>query len=66
MNDVKIHIKAKKVVINEQGCVKLDAESIQLVSQLATESGKSVKYVASEIIKQAIKNNLVVLDKEEE
>ena len=65
MKDVKIHIKAKKVVINEQGCVKLDAESMRLISKIATESGKSVKYVASEIIKQAIKNDLVVLDKEE-
>lgn len=38
---------------------------MKLVSKIATESGKSVKYVASEIIKQAIKNDLVVLDKEE-
>lgn len=66
MDDMKIHIKAKKVVINDQGCIKLDTESMKLITKIAAESGESIKHVASEIIKQAIKNNLVVLDKEEE
>lgn len=64
MSAIKIHIK--KVVINEQGCVRLDAEATKLLAEVATKSGKSVKYVASEIIKQAIQNNLIEFDEEEE
>lgn len=61
MSDIKIHIKTKKVVINEQGCIKLDAEAAKLLADVATKSGKDVKYVASEIIKQAVQNNLIEL-----
>lgn len=64
MSDVKIHIKEKKATLNEQGCVKLDKEARGMISALMTQTGHDAKYLASEIIKQAISKNLVVFDKE--
>ena len=66
MSNIKIHIKSKKVIINEQGCIKLDKEAAKLLSEVAYKSGKSVRQIASEIIKQSIKQDMIVLDKEEE
>lgn len=66
MTDVKIHIKAKKAALNEQGCIKLDKEARGMVAVLMTQTGHDAKYIVSEIIKQAINNNLIVFDKEEE
>lgn len=66
MGEIKIHIKAKKAAINDQGCVKLDKEAKAMVMVMMAQTGHDAKYIVSEIVKQAISNNLIVFDKEEE
>ena len=66
MESIKIHIKPKRAAINEQGCVKLDKESKAMVMVMMAQTGHDAKYIVSEIIKQAISNDLIVFDKSEE
>lgn len=61
----KIHIPAKKAVPNEQGVIKLSREAMEALVEVVNESGRSMKTVASAIILQAIKNDLIVFDREE-
>lgn len=65
MGEIKIHIKPKPPAINEQGCVKLDKEAKAMVMVMMAQTGHDAKYLVSEIVKQAIGNNLIVFDKEE-
>lgn len=66
MNDGKIHIKAKRVVPNEQGVIKITAEAYGLLAEVVNETGMSIRTVASLIITQAVTENLIVYDREEE
>ena len=61
----KIHIPAKKAVPNEQGVIKLSREAMEALVEVVNESGRSMRTVASAIILQAIKNDLIVFDREE-
>lgn len=66
MSDGKIHIKARRITRNEQGGIKLTPEAYAALAEVANESGKSIRQVASEIILQAIEEDLIVYDREEE
>ena len=66
MGEIKIHIKPKASAVNEQGVVKLDKEARAMVMVMMAQTGHSARYIVSEIVKQAIANNLIVFDKEEE
>ncbi|OUO76945.1 hypothetical protein B5F53_15320 [Blautia sp. An249] len=65
MKDNKIHIPGKKVTVNEQGTIKLTKEASEALAEVVNESTMSIKQVASLIIVQAIKNDLIVFDREE-
>lgn len=66
MKDKKIHIWAKAVKPNSQGVIKLRPEAHELLCEVVNETGRSMRDVASEIITQAIQNELIVYDREEE
>lgn len=66
MSDKKIHIWAKKVKPNSQGVIKLSPKAHELLVDVVNESGRSMRDVASQIIIQAIENELIVYDREEE
>lgn len=66
MESKKIHIPAKKVTANEQGCIKLTKEAMGALVELVNETNLSLRSVASEIILQAINNDLISFDREEE
>lgn len=61
----KIHIPAKKLIPNEQGVIKITPEAYEVLSEVVSETGLSVRQVASIIIVEAVKNNLIVYDREE-
>ncbi len=61
----KIHIPAKKIIPNEQGVIKVTREAYEALSEVVNETGLSVRQVASIIIVEAVKNNLIVYDREE-
>lgn len=61
----KIHIPAKKLIPNEQGVIKVTREAYEALSEVVNETGLSVRQVASIIIVEAVKNNLIVYDREE-
>lgn len=60
----KIHIQAKKIEPNKQGCIKITQEAFALLAAVVNESGMPLKSVASDIIVQAIKNDLIVYDRD--
>lgn len=62
--DGKIHIPAKRVIPNEQGVIKLTQEAMEALAEVVNESGRSMKEIASEIIHQAIRDDLIVYDRE--
>ena len=66
MADKKIHIPARKVEPNRQGVIRITPEAYSLLAEVVNESGRNVRAVASMIIIQAIKNDLIVYDREEE
>ena len=66
MGDGKIHIWAKRITLNEQGTIKLKPEAYSALAEVASESGKSIRSVASEIILQSIEEELIVYDREDE
>ena len=61
----KIHIPAKKLVPNGQGVIKITPEAYEALSEVVNETGMSVRQVASIIIVDAVKNNLIVYDRED-
>ena len=65
MSDNKIHIPAKRIAPNEQGVIKITPEAYKALIEVVNESGKSLKAVASEIIFQAINNDMIVYDRED-
>lgn len=65
MKDKKIHIPAKKIVANEQCVIKLTREAMDALVSVTNETNLSMRAVASEIILQAINNELISLDREE-
>lgn len=66
MGDGKIHIRAKRITLNEQGTIKLKPETYSALAEVANESGKSIRSVASEIILQSIEKEPIVYDREDE
>lgn len=60
MNKIKLGCKVKNLALNEQGCVKLDGEARGIVMALMAQTGNDAKYIVSEIVKQAISNDLIV------
>lgn len=62
----KIHIPSKKLKPNGQGVLKITPEAMELLVEVTNESCSSMREVASLIIVQAVKNNLIVFDREEE
>lgn len=65
MKDGKIHIPGKKITVNEQGTIKLTKEASEALAEVVNESTMSIRQVASLIILQAIRDGLIVFDREE-
>ena len=64
MQDKKIHILSKKIKLNnKQGVIKITPKAFELLAEVVNESGQSLKSVASQIIIQAIENDLIVYDR---
>lgn len=63
--DRMIHIPAKKIVPAGADVIRIDSEAYAALADIANESGRSIKHVASTIIIQAVKNDLIVYDREE-
>lgn len=62
----KIHIPAKKISRNKQGGIKITAEAMDALVEVVEETGLSVRQAASIIITQAVKQNLIIYDREED
>ena len=65
MEDRLIHIKARKIIPNEQGVIKITPKAYLLLADVVNESGGSIRDVASDIIVQAIEKGLIKYDREE-
>lgn len=66
MKDKKIYVKRKKTV-NSQGMVGLTPEAIECLMEVVQETGMSIKNVASTIITQAVRGDMIVyLDSDDE
>ena len=63
-NDGKIHIPGKKVTTNNQGMIRITPEAYDALVEVVNESRVSLKQVASEIILQAIEQNLIEFDRD--
>ena len=63
--DMMIHIPAKKMSSNEQGVIKITPEAVDALAEVVNETGMSVRQVASTIIIQAVRQNLIIYDREE-
>ena len=64
MEDRLIHIKARKIIPNEQGVIKITPKAYLLLADVVNESGGSIRDVASNIIVQAIEKGLITYDRE--
>lgn len=64
MEDRLIHIKARKIIPNEHGVIKITPKAYLLLADVVNESGGSIKDVASNIIVQAIEKGLITYDRE--
>lgn len=63
-NDGKIHIPGKKVTTNKQGMIRITPEAYDALVEVVNESRVSLNQVASEIILQAIEQNLIEFDRD--
>lgn len=63
--DGRIHIPAKKISRNDQNVIKITPEAMDALAEVVEETGLSVRQAASLIIIQAVKNNLIVYEREE-
>lgn len=63
-NDGKIRIPGKKVTTNKQGMIRITPEAYDALVEVVNESRVSLKQVASEIILQAIEQNLIEFDRD--
>ena len=64
MEDRLIHIKARKIIPNEQGVIKITPKAYLFLADVVNESGGSIRDVASNIIVQAIEKGLIAYDRE--
>lgn len=60
----KIHIPVRKAAKNPQGGIKVTPEAMDSLVEVAEETGLSIRQAASIIITQAVKNDLIVYDRE--
>ena len=66
MKEKKIYVKRKKTV-NSQWMVGLTPEAIECLMEVVQETGMSIKNVASTIITQAVRGDMIVyLDSDDE
>lgn len=65
MSSKKIHIPAKKVVPNGQNVIKITPEAYEALAEVVNESSLSIRQVASIIIIEAVRNNLIEYVREE-
>ena len=65
VNDGKIHIKGKKITPNSQNVIRITPEAMACLAEITNESKMSLRQVASVIIIQAVKNDLICFDREE-
>ena len=63
MKDGKIHIPGREVVPNQQGVIKITPEAYSALAEVVNESRLSLRAVASEIILQAIEQELIEFDR---
>lgn len=62
--DGRIHIPAKRISRNDQNVIKITPEAMDALAEVVEETGLSVRQAASLIIIQAVKNNLIIYDRE--
>lgn len=62
----KIHIPVRKAAKNPQGVIKVTPKAMDSLVEVAEETGLSIRQAASIIITQAVKNDLIVYDRETE
>lgn len=62
----RIHIPAKRAKANRQGVIKITQEAFEALVEVMNETGMSARQAASTIIVQAVNNDLIVYDREEE
>lgn len=62
----KIVLKQKKKTANNQGVIKLTKEAMEALAEIADKADMSLRMAASEIILQAINNELIDLGEEED
>ena len=65
MANKKIHLPARRVQVNDRCVLKLTKEAMDALVELVNETNLSLRAAASEIILQAINNDLISLDREE-
>lgn len=66
MSDKKVHIWSKKISANSQGVIKITPKALSYLIDVANETGRSIRDVASSIIIQTIDKELIVYDREVE
>lgn len=59
MKEKKIYVQRRKA-INSQGMVGMTPEAIECLMEVAQETGLSIKRVASIIITQAVRGDMIV------
>lgn len=62
----KIVLQQKKKAANNQGVIKLTKEALEALVGIADKADMSLRMAASEIILQAINNELIDLGEEED
>lgn len=65
VNDGKIHIKGKKIKPNNQNVIKITPEAMRVLVDIVNESDMSMRQVASQIIIQAVENDLIRFGRDE-
>ncbi len=66
MKDGKIHIPSNAARPNPQGIIRITPEALDALVEVMNETGKSARYLASLIIIEAVNNDLIVYDREEQ
>ena len=64
MEDRKIHLPARRVSGNDQGCIKLTKDAMSALADVANETNLSMRMIASEIILQAVNKELISFDRD--
>lgn len=62
----KIHIPKRNPKVNQSGVIKINPEAVNALMKAAQGTNLSIRDVASQIIIQAVENNLITYDDAED